>query len=108
MNHQDKVNEIIDVLLDTAYEWIGKLTTPDGHIFPSHLTKDYENTPICGTVFSMHTTLDTGHAINPDDWHHSYDICHRCLKIIEDNPTKYGFHKTGVNIYAELADDADT
>ena len=100
MNHTDKVDEIIDVLLDTTYTW-AKMNDdssnasfvakgPNSNVSKRCLVNsDDAHHPICAEdVYVPYTHYLS---VNSDEMIPCNQICEHCLKLIRVNPKRYGF-----------------
>ena len=94
MDHQQKVDEIIEVLLDTKYEWV-RVTR---HINTSKYTDIFHlvngTNSICGVkIPTKNVTLDFID-ISPYDSGEDENDCRRCRIMIKKNWERYGFYES--------------
>ena len=95
MNHQQKVNEIINILSDTTYTWI-EIYRGERKIF--HLTDG--SRAICGTKIpdASEQCVSRSVSVNAVDTCHSdpdfnVNDCKRCAAMIKKDYTRYGFNE---------------
>ena len=91
MNHNQQVNKIIDALLDTKYQWAIVYYTAIRHLVNT-------NEPRSAVCDERNRFMDREivEDIDPNAHYGNDAVCIKCLALIDDDPVRYGFHKTGI------------